>query len=369
MERVIIVDDEVPFLNYMEKQAQSYPNVQVVGKFTNGLIAKHFLETDSNITIAFMDIQMPVMSGLELAKWINENIPTIKVVLISAHQNFQYAQEAIQANVYDYLCKPFRVSDLGTIFKNVALSRLQDQRQQLYIRDLDRERYNVDLLHCISVRQSDFIRADWIVTIQGFTPGQHTDSMLTTALCNIIRYCSNEVRALVAKNGNVYHAVLMAQNEEKLPNVSCFEQKAKLLLGFEVKVSVLSLSSAEQYGLVPHNETPQEISNIIEEAKKYILNNISTEFNRDDVANAVFMSPSHFSRLFKKEVGISFQDYVKKARIEKVLELLKRDYKISDAATAAGFTNKNYFNEVFKKEIGCSPSEFKKYGKYTGDDL
>ena len=156
-----------------------------------------------------------------------------------------------------------------------------------------------------------------------------------------------------------------------IPEVAYFEKKAFELLGFDVHVTVLYQGPCEQYRVSSCTKNLLDIENsrIIERAKTYIQKNISSELSRDEVAKAVYMSSSHFSRLFKKEIGISFQDYVKQVRIKKVLELLNSGFKVSEAYMAAGFTNRNYFNEVFRKEIGCSPSEYIKGMGHRGDTI
>ena len=176
---------------------------------------------------------------------------------------------------------------------------------------------------------------------------------------------------MIMQEEKISHAVIIATNELMLPNPSSFEKKAKRLLGIDVKVNESFRGSAKLYREYSHNRDYLNVEErrIIEQAKAYIQNNISTELSRDDVAKAVYMSSSHFSRLFKKEVGISFQDYVKQARLNKVMDLLNHGCKVSEAYTAAGFSNRNYFNEVFRKEMGCSPSEYIRRSGQLGEKV
>jgi len=79
------------------------------------------------------------------------------------------------------------------------------------------------------------------------------------------------------------------------------------------------------------------------------------------VAGEVSVHKDYLSRLFKKELGIGFSDYVNSLRIKKARELLKnthmRSYEITQAV---GFQDESYFSRVFKKVVGVSPNEYKR---------
>jgi len=71
----------------------------------NGLIAKEIIEHERpNLVIS--DIVMPMMTGVELAAAVNADFPDLPFILISAHEEFEYARQAISAGVYDYILKP-----------------------------------------------------------------------------------------------------------------------------------------------------------------------------------------------------------------------------------------------------------------------
>jgi two-component system response regulator YesN len=79
-----------------------------------------------------------------------------------------------------------------------------------------------------------------------------------------------------------------------------------------------------------------------------------------NTARHVNLSQSYFSTVFKKELGISFSDYVIQMRIDKAKEMfIANDCKISYVANALGFNDPSYFSRVFKKVTGQTPSEFR----------
>lgn len=362
MERVIIVDDELLFQGYLAKHISKFPDVEIAAKFENGLQAQRYLENNKNITIAFVDILMPVMDGLELAQWISSNLPATRVVLISAHQDFKYAQKAIRANVYHYLSKPLKFEELESIFTDIAQERKKQEKARLFMRDLSLKRKDLELYHSVLDGEITMYRVDWNIETEKACSEELSDEMMIAGVRNVIRYCAPSVAAVVTLKGNLLHAVLLTTDAVRIPTAEQFTAKAYSLMDTEFSVTVTYQGQSDRIT----SDTPQkadcnaELDEVMKKAITYIKNSLSMDLNREEVADVVYMSPSHFSRFFKRQLGISFQDYLKRVRIEKVVELLKRDWKIQDAYQACGFQNKNYFNEVFRKEVGCSPSEYKK---------
>lgn len=72
--------------------------------------------------IILTDIRMPQCDGLELARYIKENYPSIKTVILSGYNDFSYAQEALRYNVCDYLLKPLKSDALNETLQGILLS-------------------------------------------------------------------------------------------------------------------------------------------------------------------------------------------------------------------------------------------------------
>ncbi|OZB94370.1 response regulator [Paenibacillus sp. XY044] len=101
--RAILVDDENPALLQLERLIQVDGRIEVAGKFTR---VREALEhaAGSPLDIAFLDIEMPGLNGLEAAEHLNSLHPGIHVVFVTAYN--QYAIEAFEVNAVDYLLKP-----------------------------------------------------------------------------------------------------------------------------------------------------------------------------------------------------------------------------------------------------------------------
>lgn len=103
MIRAIIVDDEKPTLNRLKRQINDSEVAEVVKTFSKSIEVLEFLK-DNPIDVAFLDIEMPGINGLELASRINDIQPLVNIVFITAYN--QYAVEAFRLNAIDYLLKP-----------------------------------------------------------------------------------------------------------------------------------------------------------------------------------------------------------------------------------------------------------------------
>ena len=114
MYRLVIVDDEPHILEGL-KNLYPWENLgfEVTATFQNGRDALDYINTHGHIDVVMTDIQMPVLSGVELAQNLRDS-NTI-VIFFSAYQDFAYARAAIINHVVDYLIKQFKeISDVIT---------------------------------------------------------------------------------------------------------------------------------------------------------------------------------------------------------------------------------------------------------------
>ncbi|NOV03571.1 response regulator transcription factor [Paenibacillus planticolens] len=109
------------------------------------------------------------------------------------------------------------------------------------------------------------------------------------------------------------------------------------------------------------NKHSQVIQKVIEIVNAELAN---PELSLNWVAHKMlYMNPDYLGKLFKKETGERFSNYVVTVRIKKAMDLIKSndDVKMFELAEQLGFgDNPQYFSQVFKKVAGCAPSEYKK---------
>lgn len=96
-------------------------------------------------------------------------------------------------------------------------------------------------------------------------------------------------------------------------------------------------------------------------AQQYIRDNLgNSALSLEQVSSHIGFSSSYFCRLFHREVGLSFNDYLNQARIEHAKTLLKNPLlKIGEVSRLAGYNTPTHFNYIFKRLVGATPSEYK----------
>lgn len=99
----------------------------------------------------------------------------------------------------------------------------------------------------------------------------------------------------------------------------------------------------------------------IAKAKEYLENNWREEFDIDKIAGAACLSPSHFTRLFKKHTGMtpySYYQEIKVVQLKKALE--NKNLSVTEAFLSCGFKYPGNFARFFKKKVGMTPSQYRK---------
>ncbi|KQW43543.1 MULTISPECIES: LytTR family DNA-binding domain-containing protein [unclassified Roseateles] len=108
MPTALIADDEPHLVQYLKAQlAQVWPELQIVSTAANGVEAAAAI-ADLEPDLAFLDIQMPGLTGLEVAQGIEG---ATRVVFVTAYD--QYAVDAFEARAVDYLLKPLKTERLA----------------------------------------------------------------------------------------------------------------------------------------------------------------------------------------------------------------------------------------------------------------
>ena len=98
----------------------------------------------------------------------------------------------------------------------------------------------------------------------------------------------------------------------------------------------------------------------IQRAISYIDDNYHTDISRSAVAGQAGLSASHFSRMFRKVTGVSYQEYVNSKRITKAMKLLcTSPQSITEIAISLGFADTTGFGRIFKKLTGHTPSAYR----------
>lgn len=96
------------------------------------------------------------------------------------------------------------------------------------------------------------------------------------------------------------------------------------------------------------------------DALDYINRHLNEVITLDEVASSVYLSGYYFSKLFKKEVGQNFVDYVNEKKINRSMILLQDStWSIDSIAHSLGFSQPSYFSKLFKKATNMSPRDYR----------
>ncbi|GAA0137704.1 hypothetical protein YSY43_45450 [Paenibacillus sp. YSY-4.3] len=171
MYKLIVVDDEDEVREGIRlKTDWSTCGFELAGDYCNGrdaLEAVELLRPDVIIT----DICMPFMDGLQLARNVVSRYRDIRIVIVTGHEHFEYAQQAIKLKVHDYLLKPVNLSELTGFLRKMK-------------RELDEERAKREDLSLLRLRLNESLP----LLRERFLERMVTSSLSETEIMNKLHY-------------------------------------------------------------------------------------------------------------------------------------------------------------------------------------
>lgn len=118
---MLLVDDEPLIRRGLEATVPwEKHGIHVIGTAEDGADAIRKIKDHQDIDLVITDVRMPHVDGLELASFLYDNCPQVRIIMISGYDDFKYAQKAIQLGVQDYLLKPVDIDELLTVATKVT---------------------------------------------------------------------------------------------------------------------------------------------------------------------------------------------------------------------------------------------------------
>ncbi len=128
MYNLILAEDDDQVRITLEKMImREYSDFNICCSCANGLDAKKCID-EKSVDAVVLDINMPGMTGLELAEYINTAYNRTLIVIISAYREFEYVHKALHCNVVDYILKPITKNSICTVMSKVK--KMLDERGQ-----------------------------------------------------------------------------------------------------------------------------------------------------------------------------------------------------------------------------------------------
>jgi DNA-binding NtrC family response regulator len=121
--RLLIVDDEVGFVNILAKRL-SRRNMEVASAYT-GTEAIQILRKQ-DFDVAVLDLKMEEMDGIEVLKIFKKMDPKMVVIMLTGHGSEQAAREGIEFGAFDYLTKPCELEELLAKIREAYQERNRD---------------------------------------------------------------------------------------------------------------------------------------------------------------------------------------------------------------------------------------------------
>ncbi|BDG60914.1 LytR/AlgR family response regulator transcription factor [Caldinitratiruptor microaerophilus] len=118
--KALIVDDEYPARMELRYRLEKYPDVEIIGEATSAREALHLIEA-LDYDVIFLDVQMPGVNGIELARQLRGREVPPRIVFVTAYEN--YAVPAFEMRAVDYLLKPIDDERLAETIQRLREAR------------------------------------------------------------------------------------------------------------------------------------------------------------------------------------------------------------------------------------------------------
>ncbi len=136
--------------------------------------------------------------------------------------------------------------------------------------------------------------------------------------------------------------------------ISCLQKIEKKLPAFRNDFPYAEIEISEE------EKQPTTNNEIVLKVVEFIRDNFDKNIGLSDAAKIVNITPEYLSKLFAKEMDVSFVAFLRNFRINQAKRMLKKGYKVLEVAKQVSFQDVKYFNKVFKSVCFVSPSEYRK---------
>jgi two-component system, response regulator YesN len=340
--KLLIVDDELwsrqLIKNIINWQDYGFDKVYEAEDGLEGLDILSKVTIDLTIT----DMRMSGMDGVEFLETIRKRDDTTEVIVMSGYDDFKYIHEALRTKAVDYLLKPIVKAELVQAV-TTGIERINERKSYQTIDDiLLREDLKKEVNNYYEHKNKIF------KAIMTFDEG-----LLIKQIDEIDeRYFSIEQQRL-----QEYIKIDLGRMIYKLKQDYLVTDKIDDWQN--LSFSVIKNQIIATFKKIQESKIDKKID--IFDIQKYIDTHFADAISLSDIANMYFVSKEHLSRLFKKQVGMTVQNYIIERRIDNAKRLLRRHRQISISTISmmSGYLDIQYFYRVFKRLTGLTPQEYK----------
>ena len=393
--KVMLVEDEQIIREGFETFVDwSGLGFEISASLSDGREALQYLENNL-VDLIISDIEMTFVSGIALAKYVYEKNLPIKMMMLTAYPNFDYISECMKYKVEGYILKTASNQEieerLGVIHKRLTREREEtEQKQKLenWASDIVlflKEQFVKKLFAGYKDKESLILD----VKRSGIdVPLEHTKVILYSVefpngTADVSRYGYDGFRNVIhnffdANESQTPFFYLIGEAvyvlELRIANIDArnLEREFFALFNVEIKLNKVAefdnIFAITQSTIAELNLNLSQSSNkdesrhyIVNSAISYINKNISDGISLEKVAEQIYVSPEYLSRLFKKETGMNFKEYIIDCKMKKAMEMLSDpQHKVYEISKQLGYKTVGFFSKVFQKYAGCTPSEYRR---------
>ncbi len=350
MTTILLVDDEVIELKYLSSIFGQHPGTyHVVGQAENGeqAVALALLHKPD---VVILDINMPLLNGLDAARRIRQHLPEQIIIINSAHTEFEMAHRALTDQLDAYLLKP---TPVDAVFATVqtCLSRKRVGGRPALAERPGRVQYPYALVDNI------------LSALTGEEPARLAAA--AAEFCAFLRQADNpEDYRLYVINALFSVEQALCQNqvgEDLLALLDCGHYIR--LAGRAESWADVCAACEEFFGKLPflckeHRPAPQSVAVRV---AGYIDEHYMEDLTLEELAEQVHFSPAYLSRVFHAEMGATLRDYIRAQRVQRATHLLRHSTRmLRDIAGDCGFKNLSHFHRVYKECTGVTPAQARK---------
>lgn len=394
MLKLIIADDEARIRRGLRSCLPwNEMGIEVVGEAEDG---EQAIELASKLKpdIMFLDTYMPIKNGIETAREMANILPECMIIIISGYDEFEYAQQAIECGVFSYILKPVDKIKLKETVEKAIKYKLKNksmkeysQWAEEYIESNGEQLKKNTILSWISesLTKEDIESRKKILDVdENKEYGMFIINKLSVMknkeeARHILFMGFEEIAEKYVKEVFGDQAIVLEYEDDKC--LGFFEYSTQM----DVVDLISQASQAIEYHcgficisdyIIVHNilnirdkfkqlsencERKVTLSPSLLMVKSYVDKNFSDpDISLNEVADKLFVSESYISRLYKKELGKTFNEYLTGLRIQKAKEYLRYPYsKVYEVSEKVGYKTQHYFSRVFKAEVGMTPIEYK----------
>ncbi|QUL98710.1 MAG: response regulator [Candidatus Fermentithermobacillus carboniphilus] len=345
--KLLIADDEPIVRRFIREVVTKHcPEFVLVGEATSGAELLR-LAVDLQPDVVLTDIRMPNVDGLEAARRIRAALPDVHIIILSAYEEFEYARQAIAVRAEDYLVKPLRPETLQK-----ALNDCLECHRQL---QHERGRMTRALLGARPAGYSailegiyNAISAGDVTEVERLAPAVRASHVPQSDLDQIVGYleeaaCSSGLAPLATEMS--IKQILSNGTSHGTDDMD----PAEVVLAVAKHLA----SAVARFRL--HGST-----RLVHAAARIIEQSYRSPLRLEEIADMMHVSQYYFSRLFKREIGVTFSQYLALTRIRAAQGLLSEtSAQVKEIAKSVGYNDARYFGERFKSLTGVQPTQFK----------